>query len=185
MESQSGKTCPADVQINARACTQAVVCWLKIKAASRSNFRLQPQLSKLHICLSSWGFTVKLTGCTADFALLSVIFNNTLQCVWVFFFYWTWWLVLRSRYGCTTYKKSSKNVWGCSDVLLLSIHSIPTTTSPANPWNVNQSLSSHLLLTGVEFDTRWEWFPLISPLLQDAFLHGRQYYPDKVFNTTI
>lgn len=50
------------------------------------------------------------------------------------------------------------------------------------PGNVTENSESHLLLTGVEFATRWEWFLLIYPPLQAAILHGRQRDSDKVFN---
>jgi len=49
--------------------------------------------------------------------------------------------------------------------------------------NVTEGLVSHLLLTSVEFSTRWEWFDIIYPPFQAAILHGRQYYSDKVGNS--
>lgn len=45
----------------------------------------------------------------------------------------------------------------------------PNHSIAAKPWHVKRRLSSHLLLTGVGFDTRWELLLLISPLLHDVF----------------
>lgn len=52
-----------------------------------------------------------------------------------------------------------------------AVQPIPTTSTTAKPWHVKRSLSSHWLLTGVGFDTRWEWSRLISPLLHGVFFY--------------